>query len=308
MSAGPLNLQPASSLSGDLVIRHATASDLPRLWEIRAATEAPDPADPPPAGPPSLTLGHLARTATLLLAERDGRVVGFGGRADRSGVAFLTDLFVDPALQSTAVGKTLLRELFQEAGRKRMTLASTDARAVSLYTRAGMTPRWPNFDLVADSAGLQLRQERNVTLRPADPLDPTFLDWDFAVGKRRRPQDFAFFRDAQDASFFWVVAGGETVGYAVVRRDSVFGGPDDTLTVGPVGGRTAAASRAGTLAAVAWAQTRASRLEISAPGPHPALPTLLEVGFRIHYIGTFCASPAVRLNPGRYIASGEDLF
>lgn len=308
MSAGPLHVTSQSSLSRDLVIRPATAGDLPRLWEIRAFTEAPDPANPPPAGPPSLTLGHLLRTATLLFAERDGRIVGFGGRADRSGVAFLTDLFVDPALQSTAVGKTLLRELFQDAGRKRMTLASIDARAVALYARAGMTPSWPNFDLVADSAGLRLPQERTVTLRPAESLDPALLDWDLAVGKRRRPQDFAFFRDEQDATFFWVDAGGEIVGYAVVRRDSVSGGPDDTLTVGPVGGRTAVAARAGTIAAVAWAQSRAPRLEITVPGPHPALRTLLEAGFRIHYIGTFCASPSVRLNPARYIASGEDLF
>ena len=102
------------------------------MWEIRAVTEAPDPANPPLTGPPSLTLGHLLRTATLLLAEQDGRIVGFGGRADRSGGAFLTDLFVDPAWQSTAIGKTLLRELFQEAGRKRMTLASTDARRFAL--------------------------------------------------------------------------------------------------------------------------------------------------------------------------------
>ena len=177
------------SLPGDLMIRPAADDDLQRLWEIRAATEAPDPLNPPPAGAPSAVLGHLVRTATLLLAERDGQIVGFGGRADRSGVAFLTDLFVDPTLQSAAVGKTLLRELFQGAGVKRFTLASTDARAVALYTRTGMTPRWPNFDLVADSARLRLPNVRNVALRPADPLDPAFLDWDFDVGKRRRPQD-----------------------------------------------------------------------------------------------------------------------
>lgn len=301
-------ISPYVPPASDLVIRPATAGDLPRLWEIRAATEALDPANPPPAGPPSLTLGHLLRTATLLLAERDGRIVGFGGRADRSGVAFLTDLFVDPALQSTAVGKTLLLELFQGASARRFTLASTDARAVALYTRAGMTPRWPNFDLAADSSRLRLPHARNVSLRPADPLDPAFLDWDCAVGTRHRPQDFAFFRDEQDATFFWVDAGAEPVGYAVVRRDSVTGGAAETLTIGPVGGRTASAARAGALAAATWARARAPRLEITVPGPHPALKPLLEAGFHIHYIGTVCASASVRIPPGRYIASGEDLF
>jgi hypothetical protein len=171
-----------------------------------------------------------------------------------------------------------------------------------------MTPRWPNFDLVADSARLRLPNERTISLSPADPLDSAFLDWDHQVGRRRRPQDFAFFRDEHDASFFWIDAGAEAIGYAVVRRDAVSGARDDTLTIGPVGGRTAAAARAGTLAAVAWARERASRLEITVPGPHPALRVLLEAGFRIDYIGTFCASPSVRLNPTRYIASGEDLF
>lgn len=253
-------------------------------------------------------LGHLVRTATLLLAERDGRIVGFGGRADRSGVAFLTDLFVDPALQSSAVGKSLLRELFQGASARRFTLASTDARAVALYTRTGMSPRWPNFDLVADSARVRLPKGQSVKLRPTDPLDPAFLDWDFDVGRRRRPQDLAFFRDVQDASCFWIDAGADRVGYAVVRRDAVGGVRDDTLTVGPIGGRSAAAARAATLAAVAWAQERSARLKMTVPGPHPALRTLVDAGFRIEYIGTYCASASVRLNPSRYIASGEDLF
>ena len=202
----------------------------------------------------------------------------------------------------------LLRELFQGAGARRFTLASIDPRAVALYTRTGMTPRWPNFDLVADSARVRLPKGGSITLRPADPLDSAFLDWDFDVGKRRRPQDLAFFRDVQDASCFWVDAGADTVGYAVVRRDSVGGVRDDTLMVGPVGGRTVTAAHAATLAAVAWAQAHAPRLEITVPGPHPALRTLLDAGFRIEYIGTYCASASVRLNPSRYIASGEDLF
>lgn len=299
---------PGTGSSVDMLIRPASIGDVPRLWEIRAATEAPDPTDPPPPGAAPLTLSHLVRTATVLLAEANGQVVGFGGRANRSDVAFLTDLFVDPALQSTSVGKTLLGELFQGAGNQRFTLASTDARAVGLYTRMGMTPRWPNFDLDVEAGRLHLPSAATVTLRPADPLDPAFLDWDYAMGRRRRPEDLAFFRDEQDASFFWVETGKYPVGYAVVRRDSVAGGRGDTMMIGPVGGRTLAAARDGTLAAVAWAQARAGRLKVTVPGPHPALKPLLEAGFRITYIATLCASPSFRLNPRRYIASGEDLF
>jgi GNAT superfamily N-acetyltransferase len=300
---------PASQpLPPDLIVRAATADDVPRLWEIRVATEAPNPASPPPAGPPSATLRHVVRSARVLVAEVNGLVVGFGGRADRSGVSFLTDLFVDPAWQSSAVGRTLLRELFQDAAATRFTLASSDPRAVALYTRNGMTPRWPNFDLVADAAQFRLPPEHRSTLREADPLDPAFLDLDASVGGRRRPEDLAFLRDEMAGTFFWVDGDAEPAGYAGVWREADDGVLGDTLAIGPVGGATDAAAREATLAAVAWAHPRARRLKISIPGPHPALPPLLEAGFRIDYIGTICASASVRLNPKRYVASGEDLF
>ncbi|MDQ2651663.1 MAG: hypothetical protein M3Z20_01350 [Chloroflexota bacterium] len=50
MSARPPYMtSPHAPLSSDLGIRPATADDLPRLWEIRAASDAPDPLDPPAA-------------------------------------------------------------------------------------------------------------------------------------------------------------------------------------------------------------------------------------------------------------------
>ena len=292
----------------DLIIRPATAQDVPRLWEVRAATEAADPANPPPAGPPPATLSHLARTATLLAAETRDEIIGFGGRADRGGVSFLTDLFVDPAWQSSAVGSTLLGELLRGASTRRFTLASSDARAVALYTRHDMTPRWPNFDLVGDAARWREPNGDTLLLRPADPMEPVFVDWDERVGGRRRPEDLAFLRDEMGASFFWVGDGSEPVGYAAVWRDLRSSAPGETLKIGPVGGTTAAAARASALAVVAWAQQHARKVQISVPGPHPALRELLEAGFFIDYIGTFCATASVQIDPTRYIASGEDLF
>lgn len=297
-----------TSSPGDLTIRVATPDDLPRLWEIRAASDAPDPLDPPPPGHIPPVLEHLLRHGTLLVAERDGRTLGFAGRMGDDEVTFLTDLFVEPGLQSAGVGQALLRAIFSETPPARCTLASTDPRAIALYARAGLAPRWPNLNLVAEGTVRDLPSLPRVTLDPCAASDPQLLAEDRVLSGRFRPDDFAFFVAEQQGACFWVRVDGERAGYAVVRRDAASGPRADTLTIGPVGCRSAVDARVATLAAVRWARERAPRLEISAPGPHPALPELLEAGFRIDYIETFCATSPRLSHPDRYVGSGGDLF
>ncbi|MFT4039741.1 MAG: GNAT family N-acetyltransferase [Thermomicrobiales bacterium] len=294
---------------GGLRIRAARATDFPRLWEIRAASDAPDPLHPPPPGPVPPIFAHLLAHGTLLVAEGDEGIVGFGGTVDRSGMLFLTDLFVDPALQARGVGQVLLDALLPASRRWRCTLASEDPRAIASYARAGMTPRWPNYNLVADSAALAALPRRpQATLRPADLRDDDLQTMDHLTGGRFRPEDLAFFAEQHDADAFWVIHGQFQKGCAVVRRDAAAGPRADTLTIGPVGAITPSVARFGTLAAVAWARERAPRLEIAVPGPHPALPDLLRLGFWIDYTETYCASSATSITPSRYIGSGGDLF
>jgi hypothetical protein len=59
-------------------------------------------------------------TGTMSVAEQDGRVLAFAGAITRGPVTFLTDLFVHPQTQS---------------------------RAQALYTREGMQPLFPHFNL-----------------------------------------------------------------------------------------------------------------------------------------------------------------
>lgn len=93
-----------------------------------------------------------------------------------------------------------------------------------------------------------------------------------------------------------------------MRKDAALLAPDETLMVGPVGGRTPADAADAVLASVAWASQRAPRLEIALPGPHPALPGLLAAGGQIDYIETYCASLPNMVDPERYAGSGGDLF
>jgi mycothiol synthase len=85
------------------------------------------------------------------VAERDGEPVGFAlvHRWD-NGVAYLAQLAVHPRAAGAGIGTALLHAVFAAAaaeGRSRVQLGvvSDNPRAVRLYERAGMTPRW-RFD------------------------------------------------------------------------------------------------------------------------------------------------------------------
>ena len=288
-------------------IRAATEHDLPRLWEIRYANEIAGLDDPPEPGSLPASFRHLLRHGLLQVAERDGQVAGFGGRVDRGDVAFLSDLFIDPAEQAGGIGRALLDHLFADGITARCTLASTDFRAVALYTRFGMTPRWPNLTVIVRSSRLRLDRPE-VDLVETSPADAELRRWDGESGGRDRPQDLEFFAREQSGRAFWVERAGTRVGYAVMRQDAALLAPDETLTVGPVGGLTPADAADAVLASVAWASQRAPRLEIALPGPHPALPGLLAAGGQIDYIETYCASLPNMVNPERYAGSGGDLF
>jgi Acetyltransferase (GNAT) family len=77
----------------------------------------------------------------LLVAERDERVVAYGGVVDVDGVAMLTDLFVAAEARRTGIGTRLLGELFKGSSR-RMTFSSKHPAALAAYQRVGMEPQW----------------------------------------------------------------------------------------------------------------------------------------------------------------------
>ena len=304
----PANPLPKMALPDSLPIRTATPADLERVWNIRFANDVAGADTIPERGGLPPYLSHLLAHGTLLVAERDGHVVGYAGRVDRGGVAYLTDLFVDPAYQSGAVGSGLLQHVFADDPPLRCTMASSDFRAVALYSRAGMTPRWPNVLLRATSESRLSLPHGDVEMTRADVEDPELRFWDRACSGRARPEDLRFFVSGERGEAFWFRRGAETVGYGIVRLGAGRLWYPEAATVGPLGVGSAADALACALAAVAWARERSAGIELAVPGPHPALKALLDAGFAIEYVETYCASDPTLVDPMRYIGSGGDLF
>jgi hypothetical protein len=291
-----------------LLLRPASPDDLDKIWEIAFANDVVGAATIPERGSPPPYLAHLLAHGTLLVATREGQVVGYAGRVDRDGIAFLTDLFVAPTQQSGAVGRTLLRRIFADDPPARCTLSSSDFRTLALYTREGMAPRWPNVLLRATAASRLALLEAGIAMAPADLDDPELQFWDQACSGRLRPADLRFFVTSEWGQVFWFRRGAETVGYGIVRLGAGRLWHPEAASVGPLGVGSAADARACVIAAVAWARERRADVEVAVPGPHPALKPLLDAGFAIEYVETYCASAPALVDPMRYVGSGGDLF
>ncbi len=290
-------------------IRPATEADLSAVSDIYYRSEVEGHPNPP-APHPFSGLDHVLATGQMYVAESDGAVIGYASRIVRGRVAFLTDLFVTAERQSSHAGRALLQATMP-AGENLVhcTLSSTDPRAQSLYIRAGMRPQWPNFVLRASAATLGPLPDSGVRLSEAAPDDPALVEWDATIAGRRRPEDFLFWLGPARAVPFWIERGGDRVGYVFVQRragSSVW--YPDAFTVGPIGALTAEDAAAGVFAATAWAGSRAEVIRASIPGPHPALAPLLDAGFKIVYVDTFCAGGEEPIFDARQYASSGDLL
>jgi hypothetical protein len=224
-------------------------------------------------------------------------------------VSFLADLFVQPGHQSAGLGQRLLEHVLPRQGPLRCCASSADPRALGLYIRWGMRPRWPLMHLLADPARLRAAQA-GIEVVEARPGDPELVEWDAEIGGRARPQDHAYWVTRRGGMPLWLVRGSQTVGYAYAQAN----GDDlpwrtDVLTLGPLGARRAEDTAACLFAALAWARGRAPLVRLAVPAPSPALGPLVEAGARIAYADTFCLSDGPEpADFRRYVPSGADLF
>ena len=88
-------------------------------------------------------LGQLD-TRHYVVAVDGGAVVGYAGLCDYPDEAWVQTIAVAPAAQGAGLGTLLLRELLDEAGRRRQRTVSLEVRADNvaahaLYERAGFT-------------------------------------------------------------------------------------------------------------------------------------------------------------------------
>ena len=290
----------------EAIIRPATAADLSALYDIWYASEADDHAHPPRG--PWPWLAHELATGDLLLAERDGIAIGFAATISRGEITFLSDCFVHVDAQSSGVGRRLLQQL-DPPDITFCTVSSSDPRAQALYIRAGMRPRWPNFILEAETNKLKSMSAGKVEVAEAQAGDPALIAWDAAVGGRQRPEEHAYLVAQHQAIPLWFLRGSRRIGYGYAQLFS----PEllwrpDTLRLGPIGAANERDALACVRAAVGWAKSRAQAINISVPGPHAALPALLEARFQIGYVETFLSSGQPFFDAGCYIPSGGTFF
>ncbi len=313
-------------------IRPATAADLDEVYEIWYQAEIQGVPDPPPRGGRPPIFQHEIETGEMYVAEARGRILGYSASVRRGQSVYLSELYVRDGAQSSGIGKALLSQVLPpgcrtpsqnkqpgtevrgasfRGGLNCCTLSSSDPRALGLYIRAGMQPRWPHFLLYAATDHLAELPTGDVAVAPAEPDDPELVRWDADAGGRHRPQDHAYWIAGSEATPLWLVRGGETVGYGYVQRRNheIALWHPQALSLGPIGARRAAAALDCTCAVVAWAAARAPALALGVPAGHPCLPVLLDAGFRITYVETFVSTVGdLQADPACYLPSGSTLF
>jgi ribosomal protein S18 acetylase RimI-like enzyme len=293
----------------EIRVRPATRDDFEAIERIAAANDEPTTA---PRWPGWLYLDHLLAEAALLVAERDGAILGYAGAAvvgGRHPAAHITDLFVAPAAHGQGAGRHLLRDLLLAVEVTAWTTSSSsDPRAMALYVRAGLRPLWPILYLdaplhlpVLDVAGdwwAGRAHSRAVDPGAASALESEWSGRDFAVQYRHwaaRPGGVTF----------TVEADRRTVAVGAVRDGR--NGPGrvlDHLAIAPGVDPSAAVQAALRSEAVRDPERTIGddlRLRLAVAGPSPALPDLLAVGVRVTDHDTFGATDPRLVDPARVV-------
>ncbi len=216
----------------------ASERDLAAMYAVYYSNEVGEAENIPPMSLQNVlaVLRHVFETGMMSVAEQEGRVLGFAGAITRGPVTFLTDLFVHPQIQSSGLGKTLLQQVLpQRLSLIRCTMSSTDPRAQSLYTRQGMQPLFPHFNLQWRGRVHTEPLATDLEVVEGEAGDTAFVQWDAQVGGRTRPVDHAFWLEQQHAIPLWFRRQGVTLGYGYVRQVAETLLTPPTWVVGPVG-------------------------------------------------------------------------
>jgi GNAT superfamily N-acetyltransferase len=286
-------------------IRPATLDDIPAIRVILAQHGN----DTPPElrrGPDIVGgyLRHLLRRHVSLVSDLPGQgVVAFGAVADTGRSWHLADLFVRQDLLGRGVGRSLLAALCE--GRwPRTTFASADPRALPSYVRAGMAARWIALYLTggpesARRAGDDERARRHEVVE-GEPTELAALE--LAWTGADRTHDHELWTTWPGSAPFIVrdADGPVAVGYARDRQTGPATRAVDRLVISP----SAADPVGPALAAAAWCLKGGDTLDVTVPGPHPALPAFLELGFKIDDHDIYCAGPGDPVDAERLLPNG----
>ena len=133
---------------------------------------------PPPFPAPevatTLLSGLLAHPGFYaVVAELDGRVVGSNFVDERSTIAGIGPITVDPAVQNQSIGRRLMRHVLERAAAQRfpgirLVQAAYHSRTLALYAKLGFAIREPLAQMQGPALALPVPGYR---VRPATPAD-----------------------------------------------------------------------------------------------------------------------------------------
>jgi GNAT superfamily N-acetyltransferase len=277
------------------VIRPAAEADLDAINALIAASEgALDGTDPSPSPTDIPYLRHLVRRGVTAVAEAGGELVGFGATVATERWVHLADLWVRPGHQGRGIGRRLLADVFGEAS-SRTTFASSDPRALPLYVRFGMLPRWPNYVVRGDATRVPEPSGLEVVPIDAGTLIELELAW---IGVDRGPEQ-PFWDTLVELRPFAVEAGGRTVAAGLSRRrlDGKGWWIDHAQVAPGVDGIEPL------LAAVRFAGAGGGEVGASVLGPNPLIRALLDAGFQIKETDTFMSTDPDAVDPLRSLVN-----
>lgn len=273
-------------------VRDASPADVAGITQVAALVEQ----DHEWAGGDERYLSHLLTHGRVVVAENDGRLVGYAATRrveNREGtVSVLCDLFVAPGQRGNGIGRAMLSALWCDRS-PRLTFSSTHPRALPLYTSFGLSAWWPLLYLVGEPARLRPSAGYAVETVGAEEAARLERRWTGAV------------RDLDYAAWLGRPGGGAVV----VRRDG------RAVAVGAVGGQhptlehlrlATDADDATASAAVHAALSHTgdgSPARTHLPAPHPAVAGLLDAGWRVEEFDLFMSTHAGLLDPTRDVPS-----
>ena len=202
-------------------IFEASITDLSQRLGVMAITEGDDPAVLEQLWQRRRPLfEHLARTADQFwLAEQAGQAIGYARTIRRDDVRELTELFVVPDQQSAGVGRELLARAFPpDEAAHRVIIATSDARALARYLKAGVYARFPIYYFSRPPEVVPMATD--LTIEPviaSSAAIETLAALDLAVLGHRRDVDhlwllsqrhgYLYYRDRQPVGYGYIGSG-----------------------------------------------------------------------------------------------------
>ncbi|MGE5156244.1 MAG: GNAT family N-acetyltransferase [Betaproteobacteria bacterium] len=276
--------------SSDLLVRAASTADGGMLAELAHASglgEHDSGADP-------LYVEHLLTHGRLIIAEdRNNDPIGYAAAITIGDRLMLTDLFVRPDRQGAGAGRALLDEVLP-CSTYPMTFSSHDPRAVTLYSRRGMSATWVLLYLRGDPAALSPPLGWRVGTVPAE----TAAVLERSITGLDRSAVYGFWASRPRGAAVVVVNASDRE----VAAGAVGGGGDE-YGVSHLSCRSTAEAADATVAVLAQLTGPA---RVCLPATHPAVGPLIAHGFVVADFDLFMTTrpgepaPPAALSPALY--------